>query len=261
MGTSDIIWRVNRRPRFTVLEFGEYMAADEGPRETIERDAKYEKLARSISYVPVEQCVASFLASPTRDRVILANGRDLLDARKLATTDPKKRNQIELQIAALDAFERQLNRLEIAGLTAELPSRQQPKLALEGVNISVYPSVWLTKRRSRGADLAGGFLVDFAKGEPIKTDAAKAKAMKAMTHAACVLHMQVQALRCSNGEKASAEHCWVYHVVRDELIIAPSGYATPLRNMKALCRSLAKRWDDIPPPSSFDPSRARYRDH
>lgn len=236
------------------------MAADEGPRETIERDAKFEKIARSISYVPVEQCAAHYLASPTRDRVILARGRKLLDDRRAATLDPKKRNQIELQIAALDAFERQLNQLEIADLTAELPSRHQPKLQIDGVNISVYPTVWLTKRRSRGADLAGGLIADFAKGDVVKTPAAEAKAKKALTHSACVLHMQVEAIRCANGEKASAPHCWVYHVVRDDLLVAPSGYATPLRNMRALCRSLAKRWDSIEPPSSFDPKRAKFRD-
>ena len=40
MPDSEIIWRVNRTPRFPLLSIGEYMMADDGPRETIRRNMK-----------------------------------------------------------------------------------------------------------------------------------------------------------------------------------------------------------------------------
>jgi hypothetical protein len=50
MEDSKFIWRVNRKPRATVLEMGDYMAADDGPRETILRNLKYERIAPSLIY-------------------------------------------------------------------------------------------------------------------------------------------------------------------------------------------------------------------
>jgi hypothetical protein len=42
MPDPDIRWRINRRPRFTILDMGEYMAAEDGPRETILRNMGFE---------------------------------------------------------------------------------------------------------------------------------------------------------------------------------------------------------------------------
>jgi hypothetical protein len=71
MEDSDFVWRVNRKPRTTVLEMGEYMAADDGPRETIVRNWKFERIAPSLIYDKLNQAVSSYLASPTLDRGIL----------------------------------------------------------------------------------------------------------------------------------------------------------------------------------------------
>ena len=71
MDAPKKVWRVNRKPRFTVLDMGEYMAADDGPRETLLRNMKYERLARTLTYRTLYDAVASYLASPTRDRRIL----------------------------------------------------------------------------------------------------------------------------------------------------------------------------------------------
>jgi hypothetical protein len=260
MAVSDIAWRVNKSPRFTALELGEYMASEDGPRETILRNAKYERLGGSLLYRTVQQDVARFLASPTRDRTILVRCRERLVAARNAAVDPKKRARWDLQLAALTTFEERLNRLAIAGIEISLASPRQNKLNIADVAVSVFPTVWLTKRRMRWADLVGGLIVDFAKGDACKTDEAKAKAAKAMMHSAILLHSYVERERCHDGSKPSPEHCLIFHVHRGDVAEAPSGYKRDLHNIHEACRGIADRWEKIRAPSSFDPAKAAYRD-
>src|SRR5262245_20980425 len=95
------IWRVNRRPRFTALEMGEYMAADDGPRETMLRHMKYERLARSLSYRNLSQAVASFLSSPIRDQRILGRCRETLEQEREMATNPQQRENLTHELRAM----------------------------------------------------------------------------------------------------------------------------------------------------------------
>jgi hypothetical protein len=66
-------WRVKRHPRFTVLDFGEYMAADAAPRETIRRDMKYERIGRTLLYDRLRRAIPRFLTRAGRHASI-SNG-------------------------------------------------------------------------------------------------------------------------------------------------------------------------------------------
>jgi hypothetical protein len=252
-----VVWRVNHHPRFTVLEFGEYMAADDGPRDTILRNLKYERLARSLSYRDIDHSIAQFLASPTRDHRILARRRELLEHERATTINPQQRDNLSYQLQALEAFERSLNALELAGLNFErVPFKRLP---MEGVSISVRPTVGIRVRRVRGADLVGALIVDLAKGASLRTDDAQQRATKAMIHAAIVLHLDVTDALCADGTKPSQDHCVVFHSYRGERVAAPSNYRRVLRNMEAVCRGVSRGWDKIEPPPNFDERQARHR--
>jgi len=254
----ELVWRVNHKPRFTALEMGEYMAADEAPRETMLRNMKYERMARSLSYRTLSQHVVSFLASPTRDGRILARCRELLESERAAAMNPKRREQFGHQINALDAFERSMNALQVAGLTFERVSSKQNPLQFEGVTINVLPTAMIRARRARGSDLLGALIVDLAKGDPLRTEDARGKAANAMLSTAMLLHQHVAAL-CGEEAKPSAEHCVVFHSYRGERVCCPSSYRTAMRNLAALCRGVARAWPDIQPPASFDERMAKHR--
>jgi len=57
------------------LDLGEYLAADDGPRETMLRNMRYERIAPSLIYRLLYPAVRAFLSSPTRDRGILERCR------------------------------------------------------------------------------------------------------------------------------------------------------------------------------------------
>jgi hypothetical protein len=253
------VWRVNRQPRFTVLELGEYMAAEDGPRETIIRNMKYERLVPSLMYRTLNQAVSSYLVSPTRDPRILARCRETLQAEVAAATNPRRRDNFAYELSALDAFERSVNKLGISGINFERAAASGHPISIEGVTVSVRPTAHVRQKRSRGADLVGALVIDVAKGSSPKTDEAKAKVTNAMVHSAIVLHQYVNDTLGEDGVKPSPEHTIIFHAHRQERVCAPDGYRKTLRNIHAVCRNIAATWERVTPPESFDPKRAQYR--
>lgn len=253
------IWRVNLSPRFTALEMGEYMATDEGPRETFARDMKYERLARTLTYRRVYQAVAAFLSGPTRDFRVIERCRKELNEELAVALEPQAAMNIKHELAALAAFEQSLNKLELGGMDIVRASHVGGKMLYGGTTINVRPTVRLYQRRPRSEDLAGALLLDVAKGDAVKTPAAVAKAKKAMEHAAILLHEYVANQLCVQGEKPARDLCLVFHCYRQETVPPASAYTRALRNIGAVCRQLARDWDSIPPPASFDKARATYR--
>jgi hypothetical protein len=259
MSDPQLVWRVNRKPRFPFLSMGEYMALDDGPRETMRRNMKYERIAPTLIYMKLQRGIARYLTSPTRDRRILDNCRAELEADREKAKTPKAIENAKYALRALGVFEGSLNALPIGGLSLIYPPVYQP-LIVEGVKISVQPTALVTVNRKRGAPLRGAIAVDAAKGTEPKTDKAKASATEAMIHGAYLLHENVVARVISGDEKPSTEHCLVFHTHRPELVVCPDNYKKMLRNLQAACRDISVSWDKIPPPPAFDPEKARYRD-
>jgi hypothetical protein len=263
LADPEFIWRVNRKPRATVLEMGEYMAADDGPRETILRNLKYERIAPSLIYDKLYQAVAGYLASPTLDRRILDGFRRNAEAERDACETVQKRENLQYALNSLDAFERSLNALDTRTVLFErLPHTGRPIL-MEGVRISVRPTVRVRVSKPKGKDLIGALLVDTAKGTEPKTPEAESKRTNAMTHAAALLHRQVAEIVSEHADdtvKVSPEHCIIFHTFRQQRVCAPTSSRRMIRNVEAVCRSIASNWPGIIAPASFDQKRARYRD-
>jgi hypothetical protein len=259
MSDSSLVWRVNRRPRFPILSLGEYMAADDGPRQTMRRNMKFERIAPTLLYRKVQRAVAGYLASPVRDRRILNQCRDDLEAERSNVTSPKAKENATYALRALDTFERSLNALPVGGVTVQLAPTFRAHM-IESVKVSIQPTVLISVTRPRGRTLRGAIIVDTAKGIEPRTDDARRRATEGMMHAAYLLHEHVAGAVVMDGERPSPEHCMIFHTHRQELVCSPTNYKKLLRNVEAACRDITTSWESIAPPSSFDPAKARYRD-
>jgi len=251
-------WRVKRHPRFTVLDFGEYMAADPSPRETILRDMKYERIGRTLIYDRLRRAIPRFLTSPTRDSGILAECRADLVRRRDSATSSQQAENLTYEIRALEAFENSLNALEMGGLNFELAAAARP-LQVEGVSISVQPTAHIKVRSSRGVDLAGAVVIDTAKGPLPRTDKARAKLTNGMHHAAIMLHQYAVREFSDPDPRPSADYCVIFHTNRQERVTAPDPYRRIFRDIEAECRNIARAWPTIPEPVGFDPKDAEFR--
>jgi hypothetical protein len=219
---------------------------------------RYERLARTLIYRHLRTAISRFLASPVRDRGILAECRRILEDERAAATSVQQRENLTYEIRALEAFEASLNALGMAGLNFELAAAAVP-LHIEGVSISVQPTAHVRVRRPRGVDLIGAVVIDTAKGETPKTDAAKIKIADGMEHCEILLHQYVACEFPGKDPRPSTEHCFVFHAHRQERVAAPDPYRRMYRNMEAVCRNVARGWENIRPPANFDPAFAEDR--
>lgn len=258
VSASSVVWRVNRTPRFSAMDLGEYMALEDDARETRRRAMKYERMAPTLMYRDLYPAVASFLCSPTRDRRILGNCRTLLSDAITNATSPQARENATYALRALDTFEGSLNALPLGGVQFERAPVSR-KRDMGGAWLTIQPTVLVKVARPRGKALRGALIIDVAKGTEPKSDELKRRATNAMSYTAILLHELAIEL-ASADERASLEHCLVFHTNRQELVAAPSNYKKMLRNMVAACRTAVAHWPDIAPPASFDPKAARYRD-
>lgn len=235
------------------------MVADDGPRETMRRNMKYERISPTLLYTKLQRAVASYLASPSRDRRILERCRDELEREREHAGSPKARENATYVLRALEVFERSLNAAPVGGLTLTLPPIYKPRL-IEGVKVSIQPTALVSIVRPRGSTLRGAIIIDTAKGVEPRSDEARNRTTAAMTHAACLLHDHVAHAIVQDGERPSAEHCMIFHTHRQELEASPTNYKKVIRNVEAACRDIANAWQNISPPFSFDAAKARYRD-
>jgi hypothetical protein len=258
MSDSQIIWRVNRSPRFPVLSMGEYMVAPDGPRETMRRNMKYERISGTILYSKLQVAVAAFLASPVRDKRILDRCRIELEAARDTAATSRAGENATYALRALEAFMNSLNALQVGGLWLSKAPIYRAHI-IEGVKVSIQPTVLVSASRSRGKDLVGAVIVDTAKGIEPKTPETISRTTEAMVHASYLLHELVVASVANDDQRPSKEHCMIFHSYRQEVAICPTNYRRSLGNLQAACRDIASQWDRIEPPTSFDPARARYR--
>lgn len=134
MAEASLIWRVNQTPRFPLLSLGEYLAADDGRRETMRRRMKFERLAPTLLYRKVQMAVARFLAHPTRHRGILEQCREELEEDRVRAATPTSADNAIYASRALETFERSLNSLPLSGFILERPPLYRP-LIIEGVKV------------------------------------------------------------------------------------------------------------------------------
>ena len=237
---------------------GEYMASDDGPRETLRRNMKYERIAPTLLYRKLQLAVANYLADPFHKRQTLEKCRDELMSARDGANSPTARDNAVYALRALETFENSMNALPLSEVIMARPPIYKPRV-IEGVKISIQPTALISVPRRRGRDLKGALIVDAAKGQAAKSDETRARNTLAMQYAAYLLHEHVADLASPDDEKSSPEHCMIFHSHRQETVCCPDNYRRDLRNIQAACRQIAAVWDSIEPPASFDPKRARYR--
>jgi hypothetical protein len=181
-----------------------------------------------------------------------------LEGERDAATLTQQRENIVFALRALETFERGLNALGLDGLNFENAPAARP-LRIEGVSVSIQPTAHIRVKRPRGIDLVGAIVVDVAKGIEAKTDESKSRTTAGMVHAAALLHQYVTTTLAAGNARPSSDHCVIFHSYRRERVCSPSSYRRKLRNVEAVCRIIARGWNDVVPPPSFEPAFAVYR--
>lgn len=215
------------------------VATDTGKIGIIRRSRESGAPIRS-RYKDARTAIRSALCDPVAEKRILAATKNALEQR---SEDPSQsdfaRDDAEKSFEALAAFADIRNQL--AGYDYAPAPKSQPKLILNGVEVSVQIDV-LIHRSYRGAEQVGAALFRLTKPEDDETDKAADKRRDVGQYAATLVHMQL--VRNLAGNRVPQHTlCWSVDVQNGEVHAAPRNYLTRATNLENACRFIRAMWD------------------
>lgn len=227
----------------------EYVCTGTTPtrRRTIIRAARFPKTSIVAQYGYASEGLVNFLADDNRNLRHLAAMRDRLErraARPEAT--PWIKRDCQFSIEAIDAFERNYNRLGFPKLDCRPVTGRLPYLDDWRTRISVALDVTIHKPVRGEDDHLGGALFFFSRGEAsTKARIERAKTVAGLIYTLCDRHLG----KMGHADPALCFAVDVFAGVRH----APQGtFARKLAHIQEACEEVADRWKRIGPPDDYD---------
>ncbi|WP_155942497.1 hypothetical protein [Rhodomicrobium vannielii] len=234
--------RARTKPRITANDLARYMISSETAKIGILTDAKYSTPPKRIRYSDVRIALRSALCDPASEKRILAAARSAFEQK---ADDPSSsdfaQDDASKSLDVLDAFSRIRNQL--AGYDYKLPSRSQPRIIVNGVEIAINCDV-IIHREYRGVEEIGAMMFRFTKPDEGESDSAASKRKEMGVYAATLVHMQVAANLAGN-RTPSYKLCWSADVQSGEVHVAPKNFKMKAANIENACRFITALWEDL----------------
>lgn len=237
----------NPDPRLSANQLGEYLIASPTRRKTIVRDAKFPKTAMVARYEGARGGIADYLCDLGRKQGILFDAIDSIQT-KLSDGEASdwKKNDCHLSIEAIQAFQHSYNSLGLNSIECRPVFGAQPKLSIEGVDVSVSLDATTHRKDKKGNDIVGGVILLFSKAETSGT------ARKERCTTSAVLAAIFAEKFLSHYGKADPKICFSVDVFGGKSYKAPNTYKKKLDNMHTSCEEIALRWPITEPPADYD---------
>jgi len=237
----------NADPRMSANQLSDYLGATPPRRKSIIRDAKYPKTSVVARYNGAREAIGSYLCDDLRNSKVLFDGIESIKVReaKLTATDWTKQD-CALSVEAIAAFHSAYNAFGLAKISCKPVVTKQPKLQIEGVDVSVSLDT-TTHRIGKGEEkCVGGLILLFSKSD------ASAKSREERCKTSAVLAAVFAEKHLSYLGKADPKICFALDVFGKRMIVAPNMFPTKLDHMRAACEEIALRWSHIGPPADYD---------
>lgn len=237
----------NPEPRLSANQLADYLSATPPRRKTIIREAKFPKTAVVARYAGARDALCEYLCDASRSDKSLHAGIAKIQEReaKFSATDWTKQD-CTLSVEAIQTFQKAYNTLGLTKLDCRPVVTKQPKLSIEGVDVSV--SLDATTRRvgKDGLEAVGGLILLFAKSE------ASSKKREERCRTSAVLAAVFAEQHLAYLGEPDARISFALDVFGGRIFPAPKMYPTKLEHMKAACEEVVLRWPTTSPPADYD---------
>lgn len=198
-------------------------------------------------YSGARDAIGNYLCDDLRASKVLTEAIEALQAResKSTATDWVKQD-CSLSMQAIEAFQNTYNSLGLAKISCKPVVSKQPKLQIEGVNVSVALDGTTHRVGKDDEKRVGGLILLFSKSE------ASAKSREARCRTSAVLAAVFAEKHLSYLGQAEPKICYALDVFGKRVFPAPATFPTKLDHMSAACEEVALRWDHISPPTDYD---------
>ena len=227
-------------PRITANELALYMVAGETGKLGIIKRAREAKTAATARYDKVREDIRTYLCDLGRTSRTLA----VLQNKYAAMADDPSlttwaREDARLSVDVLASLARMENQIK-GGTFAFAPAKQVP-LVMNGVTVSVFLNLLMTRERAGRTEI-GGVLFRLTKADE-ETDAAALKRRAIGSYAATLALMQVQASHAALGYPHN-QLCASFDIQCEDAHWAPRNYVIKAKEMENACRFIAAMWNE-----------------
>jgi hypothetical protein len=221
------------KPRISSLRMGEYLHASAPQRERILKDQKYPPVVQMVPYERARQCIRAALLSPKGAANKLVNLASNLDQQIPRTAYDAE--TLRLSALAIRRFTVLLPCIQFNGAVPVVTVPPHFILRVEGVAISVAPSLILRRVNRRGDTESGALLLAIRKGDAL--DERSGIAVGEMLRLS-LIHNGYPLVRPTL--------CLIADVFGGAVYSAPSRSQRLGKEIESACREIAVRWPSIP---------------
>lgn len=220
-------------PHLTVNKLGEFITANPKRQRRILEQLKYPKdNAFGFSHKEAREAVKLFFIKEFEEGIIT----DCIEALERKVTDSEHaQNQINASIEGLEAV-LDGNSDFNSNFVFEFYEGDNPKLIIEGVEVSVYPDL-IIRSISRKVKYVGAMKLHMSKSFPVPEEGGK--------YIAAVLYRFVEKHVKKRGENVKTSHCLSYDIHTDSLVECPAAVKRRWDDIEAACMNIAAIWDSI----------------
>lgn len=228
-------------PRISVNELAAFMVASDTSRLSIIRRSKFVSTPPIIRYRDVRPVVSKFLADNTRPVNLLVSAEEMFEQRvndkslkALAQDDARK------SIEVIHSIQQMGNKVAEYGF--QLAPKDQPKLMISGVEVSIWADLLVTGVVKKTPHV-GAAVLRFNQDDA-DTEAAIQKRAEMGRYVATVVLRHV----LENFEAAkpiSNKLCMSIDVQHGEVFCAPDSNTRRMSDIENACKFIAAMWDTV----------------
>lgn len=236
----------NPEPRLSANQLAELVNATPTRRKSIIAAAKFPSSAVVAKYKDASSSLVDFLANPARSVPTFTSAIAMLEGK---ASDPSlkqwARDDAARSAEALSAVIQHYNKTGLGKLSLKKLPNKQPKILLEGVEISA-SAACSVHGKFKGESAVGCLSLLFNKSEP------SARVRDERCKTAAVLSILFSEQHLSHLGVAVPKLNMSYDVFLGKLVVAPNTFKKRLSDMSLACEEVVLRWPTIEPPEGYD---------
>lgn len=246
MGSSKK-YGYNPNPRLSANQLAEYLNASSTRRKSIIRDAKFPKGVIVARYDGARDAITAFLTDPTRSMTEPTAAIEAMKAKGGAVgAKPWVQDDCKASVEAVNALLKAQNKLGLNKMNIRPILSKQPKLVMEGVEVSITLNATTHRVDKDKQDRVGGLLLLFSKSEP------SASKRDERCRVSSVLAAEFADQYLKGLGAMDPKLCVTIDVFGGRIIAAPPSYKKRLTDMIAACEEVALRWPTVEVPADYD---------
>lgn len=232
----------NRKPRLSANHLAEYLCAPTAPRRAaIIRDAKFPRKPAVAAYGQVKPLMCDFLGGNVRDLSFFDVPTQKLEA-KVRRETGYLQDEARRCLAAIEAFKEafEATRAKRYRFTSGPVDVAKP---LEGVTINIRMAAGVVEESKRGESYGGGCVLFMSRSADARRNIDDRR-----KYVAATVHWGLE-----GGQMEPLPRlCISFDVFGRIMEKAPSSHERLRDNMAHSCREIARNWDEVGPPASYD---------